>query len=73
MDSLQWQRGKNLKRAIEETGRAPTIQDYAVALILLANEKHITLEQIVQALIVANEFDATIKRPTAGTISELGY
>lgn len=74
MNSLAWQAGKNLKRSIEATGRRPTLNNYAVAIVLLAREEGTTLEEIVHALIQANEYDAaTSTLDKDARMRELGF
>jgi hypothetical protein len=74
MNNVTWYQGQLLKRNLTETRPDYGVPQLAVAMILLAREQGLTLEEIVQQLILANEFDvATTKLDRAKTISELGY
>lgn len=74
MDNLSWFGGKNLKATIEASGRRPTLTHYAVVMILAAREQGKTLEDIVQELILANDYDAAAsKLDKSSRIRELGF
>jgi hypothetical protein len=74
MNNLAWQAGKNLKRFIETSGRFPTLNQYAVLLWLFAQENGHSLEDVVQALILASTFESQVnKLDREATIRELGF
>lgn len=74
MDNLGYHGGIMLKRHIENSGRSPALIHYAVALMLAAREADKGLEDMVQLLIEANEFDgATNKLDKDARIRQLGF
>jgi hypothetical protein len=75
IDSLEWYRGKNLKDWIEYHVRGKVnIPHLAVVMILAARDQGLTLEEIVQELIAANEFKTLPdKLDKDQTIRDLGF
>jgi hypothetical protein len=75
MDNLNWYKGKQLKSYIEHgTGANVNLTHLAVAAILAAREQGLTLDNIVQELILANHFNVeTTKLDKQATIRELGF
>ena len=73
MDSLDWYKGKRLRDHIDNTMSNLTITHLAVVMILAARDQNKTLEEIVQELILANDYDAaTTKLDKDKTIRDLG-
>ena len=56
MNNLAWQAGKNLKRSVEGSGRAANLNQWIVALWLVAQEEGISLDEIVIKLIATSDF-----------------
>ena len=74
MDNLTWYKGKRLKTALEGMGHQLDLPRLAVVMILAAREQGLSLEEIVQELILANDFDAAVnKLDKSKTIRELGF
>lgn len=74
MDSLDWYKGKRLRDHIDNTMSNLTITHLAVVMILAARDQNKTLEEIVQELILANDYDAaTTKLDKDKTIRDLGF
>lgn len=74
MNSLIWYQGKLLTRNLTETRPDYGVPQLAVAMIMVAREQGLTLEEIVQQLILANEYDAaTTRLDRDKKISELGF
>lgn len=72
MDSLTWHKGQALKRALEMTGRDPSVDEFAVALWIKAREQGLTLEEIVHSLIGASTFNPP-KVDRGRNLKELGF
>ena len=75
MDSTTWYQGKRLKGFIEHgTGGEINLTHLAVVAIMAARDQGITLEELVQKLILANEFKTiTTKLDKEAAIRQLGY
>ena len=60
MDSLMYHAGLLLKRAVEQTGRTPTVEHYLVAAMLLAQENggDVDIEQMYETLADVANYDA---------------
>jgi hypothetical protein len=78
MDNLIWHGGLMLKRFIEQSGRSPTVKNYAVALILAARDEcggcDLDLEQLSSVLEAAAGYDAAAnKLDKDARIRQLGF
>jgi hypothetical protein len=56
MTNLDYYRGRDVKVAVEATGRRPTSQDFLVAAVLCAGEETWSIEQLVKMLYEINSF-----------------
>lgn len=74
MDNMTWYKGKMLKRQITETHPDLGLPHLAVVMILAAREQGLSLDDIVQQLILADGFAADGgKSDRDATLRELGY
>jgi hypothetical protein len=74
MNNLAWNAAKNLKKAIEVTGRRPTLNHYVILLWLAAQEEGVSLEEIVQKLSATVAFEVGVtKLDRDAHIRDLGF
>ena len=72
MNALDWQKGKNLKGSIEHsTGGQIDLTSLAVVMILVAREHGLTLQEVVQELILTQDYEG--KANVDGYIRDLGF
>ena len=62
MNNMDYAQGKALKRYIEDSGRSLTVMTFSVALWLLAQERGVTLEEVVHKLIEVSTYNAADKK-----------
>lgn len=65
-------RGKELLKFLDSWNRHPAVLHLVIALVLLANDEKVTLEQVVQMLEAANNFSPE-KPKVADLLRQLGH
>jgi len=75
MDNLQWAKGKRLKDFIEHSSHDEiALSDLAVVLALVSREQNISMDDVVQQLSLAFNFEYVVmKIDKAKTLKELGF
>lgn len=74
MDNLTWYRGRRLREHIDNTQSGLTVSHLAVVMILAARDQGITLEDVVQELIQAQDYDAAANKiGKEQALKDLGY
>jgi hypothetical protein len=74
MNSLTWQKAKNATRNLYDHGYDLDLETLAAMIVQQANLDKATLEQVVQAIITANDFETgTRKFDRRKALRELGY
>jgi hypothetical protein len=74
MDSLTWQKAKNATSNLFDHGYDLDVETLAAMIVQQANREKVTLEQVVQAIILANDFEnGARKLDRRKALRELGY